>query len=86
MDEAKGCFTMIKPIRVKDMQGIEKINRIVANYNFDIWIHGKSGMADAKSILGMYVLKLNEPLTLVIPDDVDYKPLFKELEEFLDFD
>ncbi len=42
-------------------------------------------MADAKSILGMYVLKLNEPLTLVIPDEVNYKPLFKELEEFIDF-
>lgn len=76
---------MIKPIRVKDHKDIEKINQIVAKYNFDIWIHGKSGMADAKSILGMYVLKLNEPLTLVIPDDVEYKQLFKELEEFLDF-
>ncbi|HZG18353.1 MAG TPA: HPr family phosphocarrier protein [Candidatus Bathyarchaeia archaeon] len=76
---------MITPIRVKDHKDIEKINQIVANYDFDIWIHGKSGMADAKSILGMYVLKLNEPLTLVIPDHVEYKQLFKELEEFLDF-
>ncbi|WP_134683713.1 HPr family phosphocarrier protein [Brevibacillus migulae] len=76
---------MITPIRVKDHKDIEKINKIVANYDFDIWIHGKSGMADAKSILGMYVLKLNEPLTLVIPDNVEYKQLFKELEEFLDF-
>ncbi len=74
---------MIRPIKVKDMNEIEQINRIVSRYDFDIWIHGKSGMADAKSILGMYVLKINEPLTLVIPDNVDYKDLFKKLEPFL---
>lgn len=74
---------MITPIKVRDIKGIEKLNRIASDYDFDIWIHSKSGMADAKSILGLYVLKLNEPLTLVIPDDVNYKPLFKELEDFL---
>ena len=74
---------MIVPIRVKDVKDIEQINHIVSHYDFDIWIHGKSGMADAKSILGLFVLKLNEPLTLVIPDDVNYKKLFKELEPFL---
>ena len=40
-------------------------------------------MADAKSILRMYILQLNEPLTLVIPDDVDSDRLFKELKEYL---
>lgn len=78
-------YNMMTPIKIKDIKDIEKINKIVTKYTFDIWIHGKSGMADAKSILGMYVLKLNEPLTLVIPEDANYKKLFKELEEYIDF-
>jgi len=75
---------MIKPIKIKKIEDIEKVNAIVSQYPFDIWIHGKSGMADAKSILGMFILKLNEPLTLVVPDDVDSTKLFKELNEYLD--
>ncbi|MDP4095905.1 HPr family phosphocarrier protein [Paenibacillus sp. P96] len=77
---------MMTPIRVKNVKDIEKINKIVSNYTYDIWIHSKSGMADAKSILGMYVLKLDEPLTLVVPDHVNPKNLFKELEEFIHFE
>ncbi|MFB5760886.1 HPr family phosphocarrier protein [Paenibacillus medicaginis] len=77
---------MMTPIRVKNVNDIEKINKIVSNYTYDIWIHSKSGMADAKSILGMYVLKLDEPLTLVVPDNVNPKKLFKELEEFIQFE
>jgi hypothetical protein len=75
---------MIKPIKIKKIEDIEKVNAIVSQYPFDIWIHGKSGMADAKSILGMFILKLDEPLTLVVPDDVDTNKLFKELSEYLD--
>ncbi len=74
---------MVRPIKIKKIEDIEKINRIVSQYSFDIWIHGKSGMADAKSILGMFILKLDEPLTLVVPDDVDTSKLFKELDEYM---
>jgi hypothetical protein len=77
---------MIRPIKIKKIEDIEKVNAIVSRYSFDIWIHGKSGMADAKSILGMFILKLDEPLTLVVPDNVNTKELFKELEDFLEFD
>lgn len=76
---------MVKPIKMKNVQDIEKVNSIVSKYPFDIWIHGKSGMADAKSILGMFILKLDEPLTLVVPDNDDYGKLFDELEEYLHF-
>lgn len=75
---------MIRPIKIKRVEDIEKINKIVSQYSYDIWIHGKSGMADAKSILGMFILKLDEPLSLVVPDDQDTKKLFKELEDYLD--
>lgn len=76
---------MITPIQIKNVQDIEKINAIVTQYPFDIWIHAASGMADAKSILGMFILKLNEPLTLVTPDDVDTTRLLKELKEYINF-
>ena len=74
---------MVKPIKIKNIHDIETVNKIVSKYPYDIWIHGKSGIADAKSILGMFILKLNEPLTLVIPDDVDSSQLLKELSEYL---
>ncbi|MEX2460690.1 MAG: HPr family phosphocarrier protein [Paenibacillaceae bacterium] len=63
---------MMQLIKIKNIKDVKKINAIVSKYGFDDWVHGKSGIANAKSILGMYVLKLNELLTLVVPDD-EYK-------------
>jgi hypothetical protein len=40
-------------------------------------------MADAKSILGMSILKLDEPLTLVATDSVDTSTLLKEPTEYI---
>ena len=80
---------MTKNIRVKNTDDIQKINAIVSRYGYDIWIHGKSGMVDAKSLLGMFLLSLNEPLKLVIEDDIEpnqVKKLFHELEDYLDID
>ena len=37
---------MTRGIRVKNTDDIQKINKIVTRYGFDIWIHGKSGMVD----------------------------------------
>lgn len=77
---------MTKGIRIKNTDDIQTINRIVTQYSYDIWIHGKSGMADAKSLLGMFLLSLNEPLQIVIEDDVDPTALFKDLSEYLEID
>lgn len=76
---------MTRSIKVKNTEDIQKINQIVSNYGFDIWIHGKSGMVDAKSLLGMFLLSLNEPLKIVVEDDVDTTALFKDLADYLDF-
>lgn len=73
-------------IRVKNTADIQKINQIVSGFGFDIWIHSKSGMVDAKSLLGMFLLSINEPLSLVVEDDVDTKKLFKELSDYLEID
>lgn len=77
---------MTVSIKVRDTQDIQKINQIVTNFSFDVWIHSKSGMVDAKSLLGMFLLSLNEPLSLVVEDDVDTKKLFKDLSEYLIID
>ena len=77
---------MTRGIRVKNTDDIQKINRIVTKYPYDIWIHGKSGMVDAKSLLGMFLLSLNEPLQLVVEDDVDASALLKDLSEYLEIE
>ena len=77
---------MTRSIRVKNTEDIQKINTIVTQFPYDIWIHGKSGMVDAKSLLGMFLLSLNEPLKLVVEDDIDTRKLFKELEDYLDIE
>ncbi|MFI3226296.1 MAG: HPr family phosphocarrier protein [Clostridia bacterium] len=75
---------MKKAIKVKNTNDIQKINQIVTAFSYDIWIHSKSGMVDAKSLLGMFLLGINEPLELVIPDDVDGSALFKALDSYLE--
>jgi len=75
---------MTRGIRVKNTDDIQKINKIVTRYGFDIWIHGKSGMVDAKSLLGMFLL--SEPLQIVLEDDVDPTALFKDLKDYLEID
>lgn len=77
---------MTRAIKVKNTEDIQKINRIVTRYGYDIWIHGKSGMVDAKSLLGMFLLSLNEPLSLVVEDDVDATDLLKDLEDYLEIE
>ncbi|MDE7035765.1 MAG: HPr family phosphocarrier protein [Eubacteriales bacterium] len=77
---------MTRAIKVKNTDDIQKINRIVTQYSYDIWIHGKSGMVDAKSLLGMFLLSLNEPLSLVVEDDVDASDLLKDLADYLDIE
>ena len=74
---------MVKPIKMKSIEDIERVNSIASKYPYDIWIHGKSGIADAKSILGMFILELDEPLFLVVSDDVDCDDLLKNLEAYL---
>lgn len=77
---------MTRGIRVKNTDDIQTINKIVTKYSYDIWIHGKSGMVDAKSLLGMFLLSLNEPLKIVVEDDVDTNKLFHDLADYLEIE
>ena len=60
----------------------QKLCRIAEMYPFDIWIHGKSGQADAKSLLGMMLLTLENDVKLVVEDGIDTEAFEKEIEEF----
>ena len=74
---------MRKRIEIHEADDIVKINRIVSQYAYDIWIHSKSGMVDAKSLLGMFILSLKEDLFVVVEDDIDAGELFEELKDYL---
>lgn len=74
---------MKKEIKIKSTKDIQKISQIVSKYDYSIWIHGESGMADAKSVLGMCLLSLNEKLYIVIDDEINTNELFSELKEFM---
>ena len=82
----RGGFAMRVKISIKDMNQVTKINQIVCRYPYDIWIHGKSGMVDAKSILGIFALRIDEDLYLVTEDDIDTRLLYKELENYIDIE
>ena len=74
---------MRKRIQIHEADDIMKINRIVSQYTYDIWIHSKSGMVDAKSLLGMFILSQKEEMFVVVEDDIDAGKLFEELEDYL---
>ncbi len=77
---------MKKAIKVKNIAHIQQINQVVSKYPFDIWIHSKSGMVDAKSILGIFALSLNEELFIVTDDDVDPRKLYAELADYIEIE
>jgi len=70
-------------IVVDSTEKAQELNRIASHYPFDIWVHGKSGYADAKSILGLMLFTLENDLKLVVEDDIDAKALEKDIESFL---
>ena len=69
-------------IFIKTSQQAHKLSEITDRYPFDIWIHGKSGHADAKSLLGLMLLTIENDVKLVVPDDADTEAFEKEIEEF----
>jgi len=73
---------MTYDIRIKSSDQAMKLSKIAEKHSFDIWIHGKSGNADAKSLLGLMLLTIENDVQIVVPDDVDTEGFEKEIEEF----
>ena len=70
-------------IRIPTPTDAQKLNKIAESYPFDIWLHGKTGTADAKSLLGVMLMTLENEIKLVVDDDVDTKHLIKDITEYL---
>ena len=74
---------MVKPIKITSVKDAEEINLFATKFWYETWVHGKSEMVDAKSLLGLISL-INKPdLLFVVPDDADPKKAFKGLEKFV---
>ena len=61
---------MVYNIKINSPEDAQKLNRVAEKCPFDVWIHGKSGQADAKSALGLMLLSLESDLKLVVDDTV----------------
>ena len=70
-------------IKIASSEDAQKLNKIAEKYPFDIWVHGKSGNADAKSLLGLMLLTIETDLKLVVEDEHDTKMFEKDIERFL---
>jgi len=76
-------FTMAHySIMIHSSEQAQKLSRIAEKYPFDIWIHGQSGKADAKSLLGLMLLTIENDVELVVNDDVDTSAFEEEIDEF----
>jgi len=69
-------------IRIKTSEKALKLSKIAEKYPFEIWVHGKSGQADAKSLLGLMLLTIENDVKLIVSDDVDLRSLEMEIDEF----
>jgi len=75
-------FIMTFDIMIRSSDQALKLSKIAEKYTFDIWIHGKSGQADAKSLLGLMLLTIENDVRLVVEDGIDTTELENEIEEF----
>ncbi|MDR3277779.1 MAG: HPr family phosphocarrier protein [Oscillospiraceae bacterium] len=74
---------MLFKIKINNSEEAQRLNSIAQQYTFDIWVHGKTGQVDAKSILGLVLFSLETDLDLVIDDAADSKRFEKDIEQFI---
>ena len=71
------------PIFIHTSEQAQRLNRIAEKYQYDIWVQGKSGQADAKSMLGLMLLTIENEVNLVVKDGIDTRSLEKDIAEFI---
>ena len=74
---------MMFNITIKDAADAQKFNAIATTYPGDIWVHGVQGQADAKSLLGLMLMTMENNVKLVCDDDTDEKIVRKEFADFI---
>ncbi|MBR6950773.1 MAG: HPr family phosphocarrier protein [Oscillospiraceae bacterium] len=74
---------MVFNIRIKSSEDAQALNAIATKIPYDIWIHGKQGTADAKSLLGLMLMSMENDVRLVVDDEADEKHIRKEFADFI---
>ncbi|MEL4105752.1 HPr family phosphocarrier protein [Oscillospiraceae bacterium WX1] len=69
-------------VRVVTAEDALNLNKIAEKYPFDIWVHGNSGTADAKSLLGLMLLTIESELTLVVEGEGDLSAFERDIAPF----
>ena len=70
-------------IKIANTEEAQKLNAIATTYACDIWLHGKQGSADAKSLLGLMLMTMENEVKLVIDDGADVKLIKKDFGAFI---
>jgi len=70
-------------ISIPTSKEAQKLNRIAEKYPFDIWVQGKNGHADAKSMLGLVLLTIEDDVSVVVKEGIDTTALEKDIAEFM---
>lgn len=68
---------MVFPIKLSNEQQVIRLNREACKQNFDLAVHSKTQIADARSLLALFTF-INKDAYLVAPDDIDPK-LFRRV-------
>ncbi len=74
---------MVFNIKINSSEDAQALNTIATKIPFDIWIHGKQGTADAKSLLGLMLMSMEREVKLVVDDEADEKHIRKEFKDFI---
>lgn len=70
-----------KSVKLNSMKEVEKFNHICSKYSCDVDLQMGKYYVDAKSIMGIFSLDLEQPLTLLVDSDDD----IEVTEKFKDF-
>ena len=70
-------------IKINSSEDAQALNAIATKYPGDIWIHGKQGKADAKSLMGLMMMSMEREAKLVVDDEYDEKKIRKEFSKFI---
>ena len=69
-------------IKLHLAENVKRFVQIVSKYPYDIDLRSGRHVVDAKSILGIFSLDLNKPITLEVYSD-DCTDFLEEIKEFL---
>ena len=69
-------------ILIRSSEQAQRLSQVAEKYPFDVWIHGQSGHTDAKSLLGLMLMTIENDVRLVVNDNVDTSAFEEEIEQF----